>query len=154
VLLGVVGLVAKGAAPPPLLTAQQKAKLAERDRLEKQLSIFIQKGQYDWLLEAAERIVALEKEALGQTHLKVLASLRRLAAFRQLLGKYPGAIRAREEVLKPQQKRLRKGHWQVTDARLELEHTRRLAAMSDQQRSEVVRAEAWRREVGQLHRQG
>jgi hypothetical protein len=47
------------AAPPARQTAEQKAKLAERDRLEKQFSSLLDKKQYDKVLETAARIVVL-----------------------------------------------------------------------------------------------
>src|ERR1700683_166625 len=88
------------AAPPPALTAAQKAKLAERDALEKKLPALIQQQQYDKLIDAMEQISDLEKTALGETHAKVIDSLQRLAAWREALEQYVKAIRIRKEVLR------------------------------------------------------
>jgi CHAT domain-containing protein len=153
-VLGVLALAAQAAAPPARLTQEQKAKLAERDRLEGRLPGLLQKRQYDKALTAAERIAALEEEVLGETNLRAILSLERLAGWREVLERFPEAIAARRKVLRLQQRRLGKGHWQVTNARLALEHTRLLADMSTQQRADLRQAGAWNRQMVQLYRQG
>jgi tetratricopeptide (TPR) repeat protein len=154
VVLWVIALAAQAAAPPAELTKGQKAKLAQRDRLEKSLPDLVQKGQNDKAVETAERIVALEREVLGETDGRVVASLQRLAGWREALGQYVKAIRVRQEIVRLQERRLGKDHWQTTDARLDLQDSRRLAAMSPEDRTAFLQARADHARAVQLHQQG
>jgi CHAT domain-containing protein len=142
------------AAPPAEPTKEQKAKLAECDRLVKSLPELVQKRQNDKALETAERIVALEKEVLSETDTRVIGSLQRLARGRELLGQFVKAIRVRQEVVRLQERRLGKDHWQTTDARLDLQDSRRLAGMSPEDRAALRQAQAESGRVEQLRQQG
>jgi CHAT domain-containing protein/tetratricopeptide (TPR) repeat protein len=150
----VIALTAQAAAPPAELTKEQKEKLAERDRLERQGPVLLQKRQHDGALAAAERIVALEKEVLGETDGRVVASLQRLAGGREVLGQYVKAIRVRQEIVRLQEKRLGKDHWQTTDARLDLQDSRRRAGLSPEDRAAIFQARADHDRVVQLYQQG
>jgi CHAT domain-containing protein/tetratricopeptide (TPR) repeat protein len=154
VVLCLVTFAAQAAAPPAELTKEQKGKLAQRDRLVKSLTVLVRKRQNDKAVEALERIAALEKEVLGETHTEVIASLRRLARGRELLEQYVKAIGLRKEILRLQEKRLGKGHWQTTDARRDLQDSRRLAGMSPEDRAALRQAQAEHGRVEQLHQQG
>jgi CHAT domain-containing protein len=155
-LLALLALVAVawGAAPPPLLTEQQKAKLAERDRLEKSLPRLLGQKQNDKVIVAMARIVTLEKQVFGETDPEVVASLERLAARHEVLEQFPAAIKVREELLRLQEKRLGKGHWEITDARIALEFARRRNALTAEERVGLRQAAAWTQQVHQLYRQG
>jgi CHAT domain-containing protein/tetratricopeptide (TPR) repeat protein len=152
-LLG-FAFAAQAAAPPAELTKEQKQKLAQSDRLEKSLPVLVQKGHRDKAVETAERIVALEKEVLGETDGRVIASLQRLARGREWLGQYVKAIRVRKEVVRLQEKRLGQDHWQITDARLALQDSRRLAGISPEDRAALLQAQAENGRVVQLHQEG
>jgi CHAT domain-containing protein/tetratricopeptide (TPR) repeat protein len=153
-VLWVSALAAQAAAPPAELTKEQKAKLAERDRLEKSLPSLQRNRHYDKVLDAMERIAALGKEVLGETDGRVIASLQRLARGRESLEQFVKAIRVRKEILRLQERRLGKGHWQTTDARLDLQDSRRRAAMSPEDRAALRQAAADHGRAGQLHQQG
>jgi tetratricopeptide (TPR) repeat protein len=153
-LLGALTPAAWLAAPPVEPTKGQKEKLAERDRLEKSLPDLVRKGQNDKAVATAERIAALEKEVLGETDGRVVATLQRLAAWREALEQYVKAIGVRKEILRLQERRLGKDHWQTTDARLALEDSRRRAGMSAEDRAALRKAEANLGRGVELHRQG
>jgi tetratricopeptide (TPR) repeat protein len=153
-VLCVVAFAAQAAAPPAELTREQKAKLAQRDRLVESLPDLVRKGHGNRALEAAERIVALEKEVLGETDGRVIASLQRLAQGREALGQYVKAIRLRKEVVRLLEKGLGKDHWQTTDARLALQDSRRLAGLSPEDRAALLQAVADTYRAVQLHQQG
>jgi CHAT domain-containing protein len=153
-VLALIALAAQAAPPPAELTGEQKGKLAQRDRLVKSLAELLQKRQYERATEAAERIAALEKEVLGETDGRVVASLQRLARWRELLGQFVKALRLRKEVLRLQQKRLGKDHWETTDARLALQDSRRLAGMSPEDRGALLQAQTEQGRVVQLYQQG
>jgi tetratricopeptide (TPR) repeat protein len=153
-VLCVLTFAAQAAAPPAELTREQKAKLAQRDRLEQSLPDLVRKRHYDKAVEAAERIVALEKEVLGETDARVVASLQRLARGREALDQYVKAIRLRQEVVRLQEKRLGKDHWQTTDARLALESSRRRAGMSPEEHAALLQAQADNERAAQLYKQG
>jgi tetratricopeptide (TPR) repeat protein len=80
--------------------------------------------------------------------------LQRLARVRELLGQYVKAIRLRKEVLRLQEKRLGKGHWLTTDARLALQDSRRLAGLAREDRAALLQAKAESGRVEQLRQQG
>jgi CHAT domain-containing protein/tetratricopeptide (TPR) repeat protein len=153
-VLGLGAVVVRGAGPPRPLTAQQKSKLAERDRLEKQLPDLLRKRQFDKALESMERIATLGREALGEAHPVAIDALEKLAGWREELEQYPAALRVRQEVLRLREKRLGKGHWQATDARLDLEYTKRLGGLGDEQRAQLRQADTWDGQVLQLCGQG
>jgi CHAT domain-containing protein/tetratricopeptide (TPR) repeat protein len=153
-VLGLIAFAAQATAPPAELTREQKAKLAQRDRLVKFLPELVQKGQFHKAVEAQERIAALEKEVLGEADAKVIDSLQRLARGRERLVQFVQAIRVRKEVVRLQEKRLGKGHWQTTDARLALQDSRRRARMSPEDRAALLQAAADHDRVVQLHQQG
>src|SRR5262249_1240363 len=153
-VLGIFALAAQAAAPPAELTRGQKAKLAEADRLEKSLPALLRKRQNDKALDALERIVALEKEVLGETDARVIASLQRLAGVQEGVGQVVKAIRVRKEIVRLQEKRLGKGHWQTTDARLALQDSRRRAVMSPEDRAALRQAQADNERAVQLYQQG
>jgi CHAT domain-containing protein/tetratricopeptide (TPR) repeat protein len=154
VVLCLVALAAQAAAPPAELTKGQKAKLAQRDRLVKSLPELVRKQQFHKATDAQERIAALEKEVLGETDARVIGSLQQLAGWREALGQFVKAIRVRQEVVRLLEKRLGKGHWQTTDARLALQDSRRRAAMSPEGRAALLQAQAENGRVEQLHQQG
>jgi CHAT domain-containing protein/tetratricopeptide (TPR) repeat protein len=84
----------------------------------------------------------------------VVASLQRLARWREALGQFVKAIRLRQEILRLQERRLGKGHWQTSDARWDLHDSRRRAGMSPEDRAVLLQAQAENRRVEQLYRQG
>jgi tetratricopeptide (TPR) repeat protein len=153
-VLCVLACGVQAAAPPAELTREQKAKLAEADRLKKSLPALLRKPQNDKALEAMERIVALEKEVLGETDGRVVANLRRLARGRERLEQYVKAIRVRKEVLRLLEQRLGKDHWQTSDARWALQDGRRRAGMSPEDRAALLQAQAEHGRVEQLSQQG
>jgi CHAT domain-containing protein/tetratricopeptide (TPR) repeat protein len=153
-VLCVVALAAQAAAPPARLTEGQEAKLAQRDRLERSLPVLVQNKQSDKLFGALEGIAALEKEVLGETDPRVIASLQRLARVRELLEQFAKAIRLRQEVVRLQEKRLGKDHWRTTDARWDLQDSRRLAGTSPEGRAALLQAQAEHGRVERLRQQG
>jgi tetratricopeptide (TPR) repeat protein/CHAT domain-containing protein len=153
-MLCALALAAQAAAPPAELTKGQKSKLAQRDRLEKSLPDLVRKQQNDKAVETAERIATLEREVLGETDARVIASLQRLAAWREALGQYVKAIRVRKEVVRLLEMRLGKGHWQATDARFALQDRRRRAAMSPEDRAAFLQAQADSNRALRLYQQG
>jgi CHAT domain-containing protein len=153
-VLLVLALAAWAAAPPAELTKEQKEKLAERDRLEKSLAALERNSRYDKVPDALERIAGLEKEVLGEADGRVVVSLQRLANGREALGQFVKAIRLRKEILRLQEKRLGKGHWETTDARLALQDSRRLAGVSPEDRAALLQAQAEAGRAVQLYQQG
>jgi CHAT domain-containing protein/tetratricopeptide (TPR) repeat protein len=142
------------AAPPAPWTKEQKAKLAERDRLEKWAKGLIEAEKYDDFLAAARRITELEREVLGDADPKVIGTYGRLATLQEGLGRLSDAVQTRRELLRLQVKRLGKDHWETTDARIALEDAQRLGKMTAQHRAKLRQAAAWNAQVVRLYRQG
>jgi CHAT domain-containing protein/tetratricopeptide (TPR) repeat protein len=138
------------AAPPAPWTKQQKAKLAERDRLEKSLKGLLEAKKYDDLLAAARRIAELGREVLSKANPEVIGAYGRLATWQEALGQLADAVETRRELLRMHEKRLGKDHWETTNARIALEDAQRLDKMTVQQRAKLRQAEAWNAEVFRL----
>ncbi len=149
-----LALAAVPAAAPPVPTPLQREKLRECARLEAALPKLAGAGKLDELLAAAERIAALEKAALGPAHPRTIESLRRLAWMQERVGRFAPAERVRAEVFALEAARLGKGHWRVTDARLELEHSRRLAKMTAAQRRALADADRLSLAGARLYQRG
>ena len=93
------------AAPPVPWSKEQRAKLAERARLEKSLRGLYEQEKDDELIAAMRRIAELGREVLGETDPEVAGSFRRLALLHEALGPLAEAVKARREVLRLQEKR-------------------------------------------------
>lgn len=139
---------------PPALTAAQKERLKERDRLEREVFRLDGQGKRVEAIAAAEKLLAIEREVLGNFHSDVAGSLIFLAEAHESGEDFAAARKARAEVLEIVTKLRGAGHWRVTDARLALEHVERLAKMDAAQRRRLAELEQLRRRVNALGRQG
>jgi CHAT domain-containing protein/Tfp pilus assembly protein PilF len=152
-------LLTAGPAParedkPQPLTAEQKEKLKERDRLLGEIQKLLDARRYEDGLKAAERIVQLNKEALGEGHLEVVKSLSALASLQEQLQQWPSLIETRKELLRLEEKRLGKDHWAAVDARWDLRDAERLARMTAEERGQVALAVQLNQKVARLYGQG
>jgi CHAT domain-containing protein/tetratricopeptide (TPR) repeat protein len=142
------------AAPPAPWSKEQKAKLAERDRLEKSLKGLVEAKKYDDLLATSRRIADLGCEVLGEADGEVIAAYGRLAYRQEALRRLADAVQTRRELLRMHEKRSGKDHWETTNARIALEDAERLGKMTAQQKADLRQAEEWNGEVVRLSRAG
>jgi hypothetical protein len=136
-LLAPAALTPPGAAVQPLakkpLTAEQRAKLKERDRYAQETQRLRAAGKLAEAITACEKMLALWREVSGIDE-NFAGWLAYLAEMYQQREDFPAAQKARQEVLAIREKLHGAADWRVTDARLELEDLERWARLSAAQR--------------------
>jgi CHAT domain-containing protein/Tfp pilus assembly protein PilF len=149
---------AAGAEPPEpkpaQLTKEQQEKLKERDRFSTEARKLRSEGKLTEAVAAAEKMLAIERQLLGDVHREVVGSLELLAELHEAREDFAAARKARQEMLDIQTKLLGAAHWQVTDARLALEDVERLAQMTATDRRRLADATQLTGRVVQLYQQG
>jgi CHAT domain-containing protein/tetratricopeptide (TPR) repeat protein len=140
--------------PHPALTKEQQEKLKERDRFAKEAENLGAEGKLKEAVEAAEKVLAIERAVFGDVHEDVAGSLEFLAELHGLKEDFPTARKLRQEVLAIKTKLLGEQRWQVIDARLALEDTDRLARMVPADRHRLDEAGQLDRQAVQLYQQG
>ncbi len=109
------------AAPPkPTLAKEQQEKLKERDQLKKEIKKLRALGKLAEAITTAQKIVTIECQVLGNVQDDLADSLALLAGLQEEQEDFPGARKAREEVLDIRTKLHGKEHWMVGDARRKL----------------------------------
>src|SRR5262249_31011643 len=100
-LLCLLALLAAGALPPPgaavqpaakkPLTAEQQAKLKERDRYAQQTQQLRAEGKLAEAIAACEQMLAIERAVFGDCHEDVARSLQQLAEMHRQWDDFPAA---------------------------------------------------------------
>jgi CHAT domain-containing protein len=143
------------AEPPQApLTAEQRVKLKERNRLSKEANRLQREGKLAEAIAAAEKMLALERQVLGDVHGDVVESLEWLAGMHEQRDDFAAARQARQEVLTLRIKLHGAEHWRVTDARLYLAEVESLSRMTAAQRQQLAEANRLNDEVVAFYRQG
>jgi CHAT domain-containing protein/Tfp pilus assembly protein PilF len=150
---GAAGAEAPESKPAPL-TKEQQEKLRERDRFSKEAVKLRTQGKLTEALAATAKVLAIEREVLGNVHQQVAGSVQFLAELHEAREDFPAARKARQEVLAIKIKLLGAQHWQVTDARIALEDVERLARMEPTDRRRLEEAEQLNRQVVRLYQHG
>jgi CHAT domain-containing protein/tetratricopeptide (TPR) repeat protein len=149
-------VLGRAADPPkaPKLTAAQKERLKQRDDLDKQAKALHEQGKLAEAIKAAEAMLAIEREVLGETSENAIGSLKLLAQIYLDREDWVAAKRDRTQVLALRTKALGKEHWKVTDARLALEDVETFAKLSPDQRGRLPEAEKANHEMAAMYREG
>jgi tetratricopeptide (TPR) repeat protein len=110
------------------LTAEQKDRLKERKRYQQEALKLHKQGK---LLEAvaAEKMLAINREVLGDTHDAVADALQLLAEIHEERSDFPAARKARKDVLSIRTHHHGDQHWKALDARRALADTEHLAQL-------------------------
>jgi hypothetical protein len=108
--------------PPkaPALTDAQKERLRERDRFGKQSQKLQTEGRLPEAIAAAEAMLAIERDVLGETSEDAIGSLERLARLNEARDDWPAVTVGRALVLALRSKSLGVGHWKAIDDRFAL----------------------------------
>jgi CHAT domain-containing protein/tetratricopeptide (TPR) repeat protein len=116
------------------LTAAQRARLEERDRLAAEVDKLWNAGKKAEAIAAVKKVVAIEKELLGANHRDVIESQQQLDQLLKIVAgeherreEFDAARKARREVLALRQALYGDKDWRVTDARFALADSERLA---------------------------
>jgi tetratricopeptide (TPR) repeat protein len=156
VLLVGFAALAQDSTPPAAPGDQEarKARLAERDRLAERAGALEKAGEVEDAVQTLEAVLAIEREVFGEVHEHVAGTLGRIARLEKSRGRFTAARTAQDKVLAIRTQLLGASHWQVTDARLELEDLRRWEGLTAEQRARLREAKELNRAVFQLWRNG
>lgn len=122
------------AQPQPAFTAKQKELLKERGRLEVAARKFQAAGKLADALATAEKVLAVERQVYGDSHVEIAASLQWIAQLHTALEDFATARRVADEALAMRLRLHGKSHWQTTDARLARDYFAELAELKSPQR--------------------
>jgi tetratricopeptide (TPR) repeat protein len=117
----------------PKLTAQQRQKLREHDRLRSETWSLRIAANLDGALAAAEKMVAINREVFGNSHPLVAQALTAVAELQMRRNNFAGAQRVSEEVLRIQQSWGGADHWRVKDALRMLDRIKRTTGLNPKQ---------------------
>ena len=131
---------AENSPPKPELTAVQQERLKERDAFKQQCREHRQSGNLAEAIEAAKKMLAIEREVFGDEHDEVLDSMDFLAQRQIDHDDFAAARKTREQILAIRRKVSGVDHWRTADARRALEHVTVLEKLSPDDRREVLRA--------------
>jgi tetratricopeptide (TPR) repeat protein len=145
------GQVPAGPKPSPPLTAQQQERLKERDKLSDQVKTLRDQGKLPEAIKAAEAILQIEREVLGETSEDVIGSLELLGQLHQDREDWAAAKQFRIRVLELRTNGLGKDLWKVTDAEWALGNIDTLAKLNDQDRRRLREADRLSRQADELY---
>jgi CHAT domain-containing protein len=132
---------ALAAQPPakPLTTAQQK-RLQERDRLWAEANRLNAQGRSKEALAVLDKVLAIERAVLGNTHEDLLGSLQLQARIHTAREAWPDARKSLQEVADIRRKVFGADNWRTTDAKLDLTGLNTLSKLDRAQRRRVAEA--------------
>ncbi len=122
------------APPKPAVMKEQREKLKERDQLKEEIKKLRASGKLAEAIATAQKIVAIERQVLGNVQDDLADSLALLADLQEEQEDFPGARKVREEVLAIRSKLHGNEHWRVGDARRALLDLAHLAKLSQDDR--------------------
>jgi CHAT domain-containing protein len=138
---------------PGGLTREQQERLKDRERWEKEFGQLREQGKLKEAIAVVEKILALERMILGNTHPDAIVSLQWLAELHEQREDFPAARKFRREALEALTKLRGEKHWEVTNARLALAHLDRLAKMEPAHRKKLTEATRLLSEASSLNDQ-
>jgi tetratricopeptide (TPR) repeat protein len=136
------------------LTAKQRARLKERDRLAAKAKEFFEKRNSPEMLAAWKKKLAIEREIFGDVNAEVADSLVRLAWMHEVGNDFQAAAKARQEVVIIRTKLHGARDWRVTDAKLDLEELKVRAGLSLEDRQRLDQATILKDKVEGLDNEG
>jgi CHAT domain-containing protein len=148
-----VAVWAEAPQPKPL-TAAQRVRLKECDRLAAKMEQLWNAGKRVQAVAAWQKKLAIEREVFSKDHPFVAQSLEQLADLHEFMEAFKTASKGRKEVLAIRIKLYGEQNWRVTDARLALEHTERLAKLSADSRKRIQEAAELNRKAVYLRHRG
>lgn len=143
------GLIAVGQptpSHPPKLTAEQQEKLKTRDRFVNDANKFESAGRLAEARAAVEKVLAVEREVLGDTHPDVAVSLGQLTVLCLRLDDLPAAREYGKKALAIRTVLHGEAHWKTADARHDLADVDIRAKLSKEQRTDSDKADRLARE--------
>jgi CHAT domain-containing protein/tetratricopeptide (TPR) repeat protein len=158
-LLFCSNLVAAQPAPPgtakgPPQTPELKEYLKERARAPEEVGQLLRASKFAEAVARWEKVLARARKVFGPFHPEVDSTTRVLAQLHEFRKDFPAARKVREQVIAIRIKLYGAKDWRVTDARWELERTKRLTGLDAADLLRLMQAEVASSEVVRLHGQG
>ncbi len=156
VMLGLMPLAvlhAQQSKAPPL-TAAQKARIQERNRLIAQANALARQGETAKAITAAEGALAIEREVYGDSHRSVAESLQFLARQNTTAGNFDAARRSWQEAQTIWTRVYGAQDWRVADARSALAELDQRARMTPAQRQKLAEMEKSSNKAANFYREG
>ena len=123
------------------LTTEQKELVKEARKWDKETSKLREEGKLKEAIAAAEKMLAAEMKVYGELHEEPVGSLKLIATMQEQLEQFGEAKKTRQRLIDLQTKRFGKEEWRVTDARTALQSLEIVERLSENDRSELRRAE-------------
>src|SRR5262245_39474878 len=140
-----------GDAGAKTLTAEQKEKLKERDRLVPQIRKLRGEGKLEDAAGLLEKMLALEKSIFGEARDEIAESLAWLSEVQVERRNVPAARAASAAALKICLKLHGDKHWRTADARVALADVDLLSKLTPQDIERLQNAKALEQQADRLH---
>ncbi len=127
---------------------------AERDRLWDEAQRLRDEGKLAEAAAAAERMLAIERQWLGEDDGEVVYSIEWLAGVYEQAEDWPSAAARRREALAWREAHQEAGHWETVDARLALAHVQLLQGLSAEDRQRLADAAVKNQQALEFYDQG
>jgi CHAT domain-containing protein/Tfp pilus assembly protein PilF len=150
---GAVRAEAPESKPAPL-TKELQEQLQQRNRLLHEVNRLLRNYEVDKGMDLAEKALAMTREVRGEQHSETLQLGQALAERYEQQANFPAAKKHRQQLLSTLTRLHGRDHWEVTDARLALEHVERLAQMAPADRRRLTQLEQLNDQMDQLYQQG
>jgi hypothetical protein len=124
------------------LTAEQKEKLTERDRLTSQADEAGRVGKVAEELQLVKQILAINRSVLGDDHNDTVFILQRLTLIHALRGEAEEGQASGKEGLERANRTYGDKHWKTFNMNERLQDVDRLVRLTAEQRDELVKARA------------
>jgi CHAT domain-containing protein/Tfp pilus assembly protein PilF len=137
----------------PPVEAERAKLLKQRDEHYDKSHKFHENGKFDEALEAAQKVLALERQIFGPDSDDAARSLSWIGTIHEALEHWDAAHQSRQDGLDMLIRLHGHDSWQVTDARLDLDHTVLLQNVSTEKRQQLRKADELRTRVHTLNDQ-
>jgi hypothetical protein len=124
------GQPSSSVSAPKLSDSERARKLTERDQIRAEVIKLANAGKLEEAVAASIKELAATREALGELHDDVVASLVVLSRRQEARGDWAAARNALTDVLDIRQRQPDQRDWRITDARLALANLDRRAALT------------------------
>ena len=136
--------------PKSQYTPEQLSRVDERDHADEQKDQFLREGKFAAAVAASEKIVAIDREVLGDNHCQFFMTLEWLAKLQALNDNQAAAQKSLVELSALQSKGLGAGGSRTVEAHLMTDYLKRLSALDDKQRENLRQAEQLNAQVIKL----
>jgi tetratricopeptide (TPR) repeat protein len=136
-----------------LSPAQQKLR-KEAEALRREAKQLARAGKFPEAIDAAKKMLAVERKLHGANHAAVASSLSILAGMQMARGDYTAAAETRDEEARVKGRLFGEADWRAVDTRWEAKDARTLAKLKPEQRARLKQATQRTEKAVKLHQAG